>query len=950
MKHWWNWQKRSDELEKEIRHHLQMAETERLERGASEYEAQAGARREFGNVGLVKELARDAWGWRWLLDLFEDLRFGMRTLRKSPGFAATVIVTLALGIGANTAIFSLVDAALLRAIPVRNAGQLVLLRWKARVLPKHMSNSSYGDCESDFQPTGAFGCSLSEPFFRKVLKDNDVFSSVAAFAGSQRLNVSGNGAANIADQATYVSGSYFETLGIKPALGRLISREDVTTSSGPVVVLSYHYWQKQFTKSPDVLGKTILLNRVPFTIVGVAEEKFDSLSPGNGFVMWIPVSTAARLELPWNNREMTSTYWWLVIVGRMKPEVPVERARAELNTLFRNETESGDNGQAMLGPEDGGALEVVPIEKGLTGARTDLEASLCVLMAAVGIVLLIACANVAGLMLARSASRQREMALRFALGASKGRIFRQLMTESLMLAGMGSVAGISLASWCVAGIQRFVTENAEGLFPFTATIDLRVLFYTTVITVATGILFGLAPAARGLRMDLTHALKEGAGNCARTWRPKRGWFSAGNSLVIAQVALSLVALASAGLLVRTLQNLEKVDPGFDARNLLTFRLDPTLLGYKTSDIVRFYNELQQRVARRPGVMSVSYAWSPLLAGSLRGNRFHLEGTPKNEMQRADVVPVGPEFFKTMRIALLAGREFNAEDFATAEGLEIRRERRETEEAAANASAATGGPGRQALAEDLPPTPAIVNQAFVSRFFPKTNPVGRIFGTSEADPANDVEKSAGFQIAGIVGDAKNNELRREVQPTIYEVSVGEPASFEVRTQSDPLKFVPQIRAMVGQMDSSLPMFEIKTETQQIEQQLFRERFVARLSGAFGALALLLACFGLYGLISYEVARRTQEIGIRTALGAERSDVLRLILTEGMRLVLAGAAIGLVIALGLTRYAKDMLFGVKAADPLTFTGVIVLLLGMTLLACFVPARRAMRVDPAVALKYE
>ncbi|HYL63554.1 MAG TPA: ABC transporter permease [Candidatus Methylomirabilis sp.] len=950
MKFWGNWRKRGKELDKEIQHHLRMAETDWVERGVSQREAEAGARREFGNVGLAKELTRDAWGWRWLENLFEDLRYGIRTLRKQSGFAIIAILTLALGIGANSAIFSLVDAAFLRAIPVRDAGQLVLLRWKARVSPKHLSNSSYGDCESDFQPTGAFGCSLSEPFFREVLKSRDVFSSVAAFAGSQPLNVSGNGAANVVDQAEYVSGGYFETLGIQPALGRLINREDDAASAGPVVVLSYRYWQSQFAKSRDVLGKTILLNRIPFTIVGVAEEKFASLSPGNRFVMWIPLSMAARLEVPWSNREIRSTYWWLVIVGRRKPEVPVERARAELNTLFRNETEKRDDGQAMLGPEDGGALEVVPIEKGLTGARTGLQAPIYILMAAVGIVLLIACANVAGLMLARSASRQREMALRFALGASKGRILRQLMTESLMLASVGSLAGILLASWCVGAIQNFVAADAEGLFPFTATIDLRVLLFTATITVVTGVLFGLAPAARGMRVDLTPALKEASGSSRQTSRARRAWFSAGNSLVIVQVALSIVVLACAGLLVRTLQNLEKVNPGFDARNLLTFRLDPTLLGYQTSDIGRLYNDVQQRLMNMPGVTSVSYAWSPLLAGNLRGHRFHLEGTPKNERQRADAFPVGPEFFKTMRITLLVGREFNGEDFATAERLEIASEKREAEEAAAKTKAPAGAAARQAPAEDLPPAPAIVNEAFVRKFFPKTNPVGRIFGTAEADPANDVEKSAGWQIAGIVSDAKNNELRREVQPTIYEASVGEPVSFEVRAQSDPLKYVPQIRALVGQMDRNLPVFEIETETRQIEQQLFQERFVARLSGAFGALALLLACIGLYGLVSYEVARRTREIGIRSALGAARGDVLRLVLAQGMRLAFVGAAAGLTLAFFLTRYAKALLFGVTAGDPWTFGFVTMLLIGVTLLACSIPARRAMRVDPVVALRYE
>ena len=947
MKHWWNWRKRSNELEKEIQYHLRMSEAERVERGASQRDAQVGARREFGNVGLVKELARDAWGWRWLEDLFADMRYGYRTLSQNWGFSLIAILTLALGIGANTAIFSLVDAALLRAIPVRDADQLVLLRWKAKKEPSHLNVSSYGDCVSDYQKTGAFGCSLSEPFFREVLKKKDVFSNAAAFAGADRINLRANGTASVVNRAEYVTGEYFETLRINPALGRLLDPQDDKVSAGPVVVLSYRYWRSQFGGSRDVLGKTILLNRVASAIVGVAEERFDSLSPGNQIDMWIPLAMAHRLVVPWDNRDVNSSLWRLVIVGRLKPDTTISKAGGELTALFQIETAHGYYGRPILKPADGGAIELLTLDRGLTGERKDASTPLYALMLVVGMVLLVACANVAGLGLARATARQKEMAVRFALGASKSRILRQLLTESLMLSCAGGAIGILFASWCVAAIQNFLESTTDGPLPFTATINTGVLLFTAAIAILTGIVFGLAPALRGLRVDLTPALKEGAGTSSPTSRARRGLFSANGSLVIAQVALSIVVLAGAGLLVRTLQNLKNVNPGFDTRSILTFSLDPTPIGYMAQDSSKFYQELQERLASLPGVMSVSYSWAPLLGGGLWTTGFHMAGRPKDEEAGADQMSVGPDFFHTMRIPLLAGRGFDKHDFEIAQEWQATRERND---AAAAAKLKAGPAAGEAPAEDLPTRPAIVNQAFVRKYFPSLNAVGRVFGMEGADPAEGVEQNGGWEIEGVVGDAKYNSLRREIEPTIYIPSSGGSVSFALRTESDPSKFVPQIRSVVSQMDADLPMFEVRTETQQIERQIFVERLVARISGAFGALALLLACIGLYGLVSYEVARRTREIGIRAALGAERRDVLRLVLAQGMRLALAGAAIGLVFALALTRYAKDMLFGVKAADPLTFAGVIALLLGVTLLACFVPARRAMRVDPVVALRYE
>ena len=947
MKHWWNWRKRSNELEKEIQHHLQMAETERIERGVSQSEAQAGARREFGNVGLVKELARDAWGWRWLEDLYEDLRFGMRTLRKSPGFAATAILTLALGIGANTVIFSFISAALLRAIPVRDAKQLVLLRWKARTQP-NAGFGQFGDCESSFESGVSSSkqimtsdCSFSVPFFRETLKRTDVFASSAAFAGTSPLVLSGSGAASTVRRPKYVTGEYFETLGIKPALGRLISHEDDNASAPATVVLSFSYWRSEFGGVTDIVGKTILLNRVPFTVVGVAEKQFDSLTPGRPIDLWIPLAMAPRIELFWSNQNLDVSYWWLVVVGRLKPGETQEAAATQLSTLFQNEMSHGAygvEGRPMLKPEDGGAIEVEQLGQGLTGSRTDLSRPLYVMMLAVGIVLLIACANVAGLMLARGASRQKEMALRFAMGASKGRILRQLLTESLILSFAGGAIGMLFAGWRLQSIVGFLWASQHSTLPFTPGMDARALLFTGAVTILAGILFGLTPALLSLRVDLTPALKEGTGSSAPAWRAKRGWFSAANSVVVVQLALSIVALAGAGLLVRTLQNLKNIDPGFDPKNVLTFSLDTHPLGYTRAGSDNLFRELQGRLEEMPGVSAVSYSWMPLLSGGMNKVGYPLPGKPKNELAVVDVMPVGPEFFHTMRIPLHAGRDFNAADFATAQ--RIRAAAFKSGETAANA-----GP-----AEELPPISAIVNETMVRRYLQPGNPLGQIFGAHEGDPAVGIGKSSGFQVTGVVADAKFARVRDAVDPTVYVPITGGDASFSVRTEADPMKFVPGVRAMVSQMDSNLPVTKILTETDQIDRLIFNERLVARVSGLFGALALLLACIGLYGLISYEVARRTQEIGIRTALGAERRDVLRLVLIQGMRLSLAGATIGLLLALALTRYAKDMLFGVKAADPLTFAGVIVLLLGVTLLACFVPARRAMRVDPVVALRYE
>ncbi|HKV27448.1 MAG TPA: ABC transporter permease [Candidatus Acidoferrales bacterium] len=891
--------------------------------------------------------------------LLQDIRYGLRMLAKSPGFAAVAILTLALGIGANTAIFSMIDAVLMRSLPVQDAQSLVVLKWSARKAPDMHNSSSYGDCVQHRERNGpSSSCSFSEPFFHDVASHVGAFSSVAAFAYGGQLDLSGNGTASVLT-AQGVSGEFFSMLGIGAAAGRLIAPNDDSVSAPPVAVLNYGYWKSQFGGSQSAIGKTIRLNNVPFTIIGVADARFDSLSPGRIYDVWLPLSVLPQLNPhPWVKARPTDVYsWWLVIIGRLKPGVGRLQAQAAVSTLFRNEMLHG--AKPLSKPEDDPTVAALPAQSGLTGATTGISTELYVLMMAVGIVLLIACANVAGLLLSRATARQKEIAVRLALGAGRRRIVRQLLTESILLSIIGGALGILFAVWGTHAIVSLVASNSDQPFGFNPGIDGRVLAFTLAASVLTGIIFGLAPAFRGTRVDLTPALKEGAGSSAAEGRAGR-WFSLGNGLVIAQVALAVVVLVGAGLLVRTLQNLRNVDPGFDTRNLLTFGLDPTLIGYKTPQIDVFYRGLQERLAAMPGVESVSYSNSTLLSGSLWDTGFHLQGTPKDQESDADYLPVGANFFSTMHMRMLAGRNFNSADFA---GAEVAAEKEAVRVAAASAKdAGTAAPSAAAAnaasakakspdsAANEAPVPVIVNKTFVQKYFPKVNPLGQHFGEREADPAKGDWADPGWVIVGVASDAKYQDLRSAIEPTMYVPSSGGNTSFEVRTRSTPAAITAAIRSVVNQMDSNLPVFEVHTQTQLIDSLLFQERLIARLSSFFGLLALVLACIGLYGLLSYEVARRTREIGIRMALGAQQGDVVRLVVGQGILLALVGAAVGIGVAMGVTRYLKSMLYDVHANDPATIIGVAVLLTLVALGACYIPARRATRVDPIVALRYE
>jgi len=928
------------ELEEDIREHIERETQDNLERGMTAEEARHAAMRKFGNVTRVKEDVREAWGFVWLEQLLQDLRYGARMLRRSPGFTAVAVTTLALGIGANTAIFSFLDAVLLRALPVAHQEQLVVFRWTAHAKPKFTGHSSYSDCWDD----PGMECALSGPFYETVRAQAKSFSGVAGFAGPLEMDLSGNGPASMA-QGEYVSGDYFSTLGVKMTLGRPLGREDDSRSATPAIVLSYSYWQKAFGGDRAAIGRTVRLNKTPVVIAGVAEAGFNSLTPGKTEDFFLPLSLSDRVKSEWwgqLDRYGDPTSFWVLIAGRLKEGVSMAQAQEEASALFRNEMVHG--AKPLLKEADEPAIRLAPAAQVLNGETHKIAPMLYVITAAVGLVLLIACANVAGLMLARAAKRQKEMAVRLALGAGRRRIVRQLLTESVMLSMMGGAVGVLVAFWGVQAITKLISSGFDQGFPYVVRLDWQVLAFTIGVTLATGILFGLAPARSGARAELTAGLKENelyvGGGGARAARRLR----LGDALVMAQVALSVVVLTGAGLLVRTLHNLHELNPGFDTRNILLFGINPAIAGYKDEQSAQLYRDLREQFAALPGVASASYSEQALLSGGWSGFQVHLDGAPPNTNVSTAVLPVGLNFFPTMGIPLLAGRTFVPADFATASATNGAMKAAEEQGQAGNPTT-----GRVSQAQAAP-IAVIVNEVFARKFFAKEDPIGRHIGNAEYEDEPAKGPQPGYSIVGLAGNTKYDDLRGELRPTMYLPLVENSAHFELRTAGNPTALVGLVRDVVSRADKNLPLFEVRTQTEQIEELLFQERVMARLSSSFGLLALALACIGLYGLLSYDVARRTKEVGIRLALGAERNDVLLLVARRGIALVVAGAAVGIGVALGVTRFLASILYDVRANDLTTIAGVAVLLGLVALAACWIPARRAMRTDPMVALRYE
>ncbi|HLM54640.1 MAG TPA: ABC transporter permease [Pyrinomonadaceae bacterium] len=853
--------------------------------------------------------------------LWQDLRYGARVLAKTPGVTAAAVLSLALGIGANTALFSVVDAMLLKQLPVRDAGRLVLL--KSLSSPKFETGGYNGNSDRD-ESGRVVRTSFPHLTYARLREQPGVLSDVFAFGGVA-LNLSAGGEAEVvAGQA--VSGNYYAALGVEAFSGRTLNDEDDRASSAPAAVLSHRYWQRRFGADPAAVGRQVNLNNVAFTVVGVAPPGFDgTMQVGSSPDVTIPVAWEPQVN-PERSRMAGAGVWWLRLMGRLRPGATAEQAQAALDSAFRQSVidhrearraqAQGAGAPPPLDPKDAPVLAVAPGAQGEMNLRESYQRPLYLLSGVVGLVLLIACANVANLMLARAAGRRREIAVRLALGAGRGRLVRQLLTESVLLALVGGALGVLVAFWLKDGLMAADDWGGRWMSALEPQLDLRVLGFTAALSLLTGVLFGLAPAWRSTRVDLTPALKDsgrGSSASSRTWLSK--------SLVVAQVALSLLLLVGAGLFLRTLFNLRRVEPGFDTRNLLLFGVDPGLLGYKDERLADLYRRLTERIEAVPGVTSVTFSRNALLSFASSSRNFYLPGAAPGPDGRVKengevyVHQVRENFLEAMGIPLLAGRGLSARDDARS------------------------------------PKVAVVNQTFAEQAFPGENPVGRRL-------AFNAERPGEVEIVGLARDAKYTSQRAKTPPTVYlpwrqEMRAMSSVFFEVRTEGDPEAWVAAVRQAAREVDAGLPLNNVKTQAEQAGETMAMERLFAKLLSLFGLLAQLLAAVGLYGVLAWSVSRRTHEIGIRMALGARRGDVLRMIFRQGLTLTLAGIALGLGGAYALTKYLQsltEMLYGVSPADPLTFGVIAGFLLLVALLACYLPARRATRVDPMVALRHE
>jgi macrolide transport system ATP-binding/permease protein len=914
------------EIEDEMRFHLEKQVELHVAAGMSPEEARRQALIEFGGVHQARENVRETRGIHLLDVIAQDTRYAWRLLRKTPVFTSIAVLTLALGIGMNTAIFSLIDGVLFRNLPAHKPEELVLLKWHAHKRPQLMSQRGYGYCESHFAGTDYRSCSFSLPWLKEVSAQKNLFSDVAAMAGGGRINLSGNGPATILNGAQLVSGSFFQTIGVPASLGRTLLPADDNVSAPAVMVISYGYWKSAFGGMAETVGKTVRLNGVPFTIVGVMARDFSGITAGDQIDVWVPLASESRLDPGWTAKDDDYQFWKIDILARLNPGVQRKQAQTVLTGMFRNHT--FNTPKPLFQPGDDPGIDVPSAKDALYYPRAQTMNPLYVAMTAVAVVLLIACANIGGLLLTRSAARSREIAVRLTLGARRGRIVTQLLFESLILSLAGGGLGLLIGRWGSRAIILMVKTEASDPPPFRASFDWRVLAFTFAVALIAAILFGLAPALRSLRVDLSPALKSGSAASAGDARQGR-WLSLGSGLVVAQVTLAIVALMGAGLLLRTLTNLKSVDLGFDPNNVLLFGVDPSLAGYKPAQIHALNQELQEKFAALPSVKSVSYSWEPLLAGSLWDTDFHPAGTPEDHVEDTDYMPVGPGFFEAMRIPLKVGRDFNAADYAITTARDSR-----PRDASPDPSA--------------PPIPVIVNETFARKFLGNTNPIDQHL--EQGMPEDKTEpRGSGWRIIGVAGDTKYDGLRADVRPVMY-APLSSGGFFTIRTAGDPRQLVPAIRDLVTRRDSNLAIYRVSTQMEQLNGQMHVERLLAQLSAFFGVLALVLACGGIYGLLSYEVTRRTREIGIRMAIGAQRVDVIRMVVRQGIILSLIGVVAGAAAAFGATRIMNTVLYHVKAMDPLTLAAVSLLLLLVSLLACLLPARRATRVDPLIALRYE
>jgi predicted permease len=892
-----------EELSEELADHLERQIAAHRAAGLSAAAARTAALRTMRGLELRKEECREAWQVRALDQLLQDLRYGARACRRSPAFTAVAVLSLALGIGANTALFSLLDAVLLKQLPVRNPEQLLLLEWSADAFPTRYVDDVEGDCSEG----GRMTCLVfSSADYERLRQRNTVFADTIAFASNDaHVNLGARGGAQDA-LVQAVSGNYFAGLRVAPALGRALGPGDDAPGAPAVAVVSYGFWQRQLGGDPAAVGQTLAVNGTPAVVVGVAPPEFFGVRPGTAPALWVPLALhAEQLRLRAGEDVSDPRVWWLSVVGRLKPGKTPAAAAAQLAVLFRQGLTS-----ASAGPVKQSAaiplLAVRSAARGLADLRERFSTPLLLLMAMVGLVLLITCANVAGLLLAKTAARQPEIALRVSLGARRLRIVRQLLTESVLLALLGGALGLLAAGWIRTALAALL---ASGRTPIVvaAPLDHRVLLFTAAVAIGSGILFGAAPALRAGRMDVRSAPNRYGAAGAPV-----GHFFAGKVLVASQVAFSVVLLVGAGLFLRTLERLLSIDLGFDQRRLVVFTVQPGLNGYTAERLAAYYQELERQIAAIPGVRSVGLSLlGPVGAGSSRGIALIPGITAAGKDFPFFRHRVDPGFFPTMGLQAVQGRLLGPQDAAGARRV------------------------------------VVVNERLVRDHLIGANPIGRTLQMGgKADQA---------EIVGVVRDLRTNDVRAEAPAGAYLSYIQTPRmpafmTYVVRCRQDPDNVMRAIEQIALKVDPGIPVSNLGTETDAIDRSLMLEHTFAVLSGGFAALALLLACVGLYGTIGYTVTRRTHEIGVRMALGARRQQILGAVLGETLRVVLAGLAVGVPAALLALRVLKSQLFGISAHDPATFVLAILPLLAAAALAGLIPARHAASVNPTVALRAE
>ena len=915
LRSWLKWvvnrQRLETDLEAEVRFHIDSYAADLVRSGVPASEAVRRARIEFGGIESHKDAVRASMGLRGWDDLWNDVQYGARILRKSPAFTAIAVVSLALAIGANTSIFSLANQLLYARLGVSHPEQLRLF---TVVSDEHSVVHSCWGCGSEPVPAGGVRSdSFTYPVYQQLRRENHILDEIFAFKENIQANATIDGSAQ-AVHLELVSGNLYQEMGVRTMLGRpILPSDDRAPGTGAVATISEGLWERAFGKAPDAIGKVITVNMTPVTIIGVNPRAFTgakSVQSSADIFMPLSMLPLVKGELGDSGPLLSnSNIWWVQLMAREKLGVPLEQAQAALNfalsaAIHATMTVAKNDTMPRLELEDG--------SRGLNFEGRQFAQPMHVLLAVVGFVLLIACANIANLMLARSSARQREMSVRLALGAGRSRILRQVLTESLMLAALGGAVGLLLGYLARTALPKLLLNSweREGMnVPF----DWRVFCFTAGITLVTGVLFGIAPAWNATRAEIGTAIKDGGKGSAKQ---RKGW--SGRTIVAFQIALSTVMVVGASLFLRTLINLNAIDVGFRADGLVLFDINPPSKQYPAPKDIAVHARIEQALRAVPGVEGVSLTDIPFIADSESGSGFYMEEAPGNDKPQDRTLSmeatVGQDFLSVLGIPIVAGRGFTPED------------------------------------AESPHRFSIVNQALARKYFPNQNPIGRRFTMDDSNTKN----RSWLEIIGVSADTRYSHLQDEPPPLHFDLyrqskDIGD-ATYVVRTRMKPDAIVPSLRATVQGIDRDLPLMDVRTQRQQIDATISQQRVFASLTAAFGILALALACVGIYGIMAYAVSQRTNEIGIRLALGAGRRQVRSMVLKEAGWLAGVGVVCGVVVALWLGRLTKSMLYGLQASDPASLVGAAVLLLGVALLAGWVPAMRASRVEPMEALRHE